>query len=304
MEGGNKMKTRLGGERSFRRFALITLGIMTILSLLPVILIVIASFTDEKCLIANGYSYFPAKWSLDAYFYMVKQAKLITRAYGISFFVTITGTLLSVLFTTTLAYPMSRKDFKFSKILTFLVFFTMLFNGGVVPSYMMWSQFFHLKNTIWALILPNYLITAFNIMLVKNYYQNSIPDALIEAAEIDGASELTIFWKIIFPLSTPVIATISLFTALKYWNDWVNALYYITKPQLYGIQNLLLRIMDNIQFLKSGGAGEIAGAAMVDLPGTSVRMAMAVVGILPIILIYPFVQKYFIKGVVVGAVKG
>ena len=259
------MKTRLGGERSFRRFALITLGIMTILSLLPVILIVIASFTDENSLIANGYSYFPAKWSLDAYFYMVKQVKLITRAYGISFFVTITGTLLSVLFTTTLAYPMSRKDFKFSKIL---------------------------------------LITAFNIMLVKNYYQNSIPDALIEAAEIDGASELTIFWKIVFPLSTPVIATISLFTALKYWNDWVNALYYITKPQLYGIQNLLLRIMDNIQFLKSGGAGEIAGAAMVDLPGTSVRMAMAVVGILPIILIYPFVQKYFIKGVVVGAVKG
>ena len=124
----------------------------------------------------------------------------------------------------------------------------MLFNGGVVPAYMMWSQFFHLKNTIWALILPNYLITAFNIMLVKNYYQNSIPDALIEAAEIDGASELTIFWKIVFPLSTPVIATISLFTALKYWNDWVNALYYITKPQLYGIQNLLLRIMDNIQF--------------------------------------------------------
>ena len=166
------MKTRLGGERSFRRFALITLGIMTILSLLPVILIVIASFTDENSLIANGYSYFPAKWSLDAYFYMIKQAKLITRAYGISFFVTITGTLLSVLFTTTLAYPMSRKDFKFSKILTFLVFFTMLFNGGVVPSYMMWSQFFHLKNTIWALILPNYLITAFNIMLVKNYYRS------------------------------------------------------------------------------------------------------------------------------------
>ena len=122
------MKTRLGGERSFHRFALITLGIMTILSLLPVILIVIASFTDEKCLIANGYSYFPAKWSLDAYFYMMKQAKLITRAYGISFFVTITGTLLSVLFTTTLAYPMSRKDFQFSKILTFLVFFTILYD--------------------------------------------------------------------------------------------------------------------------------------------------------------------------------
>lgn len=191
---------------------------------------------------------------------MVKQVKLITRAYGISFFVTITGTLLSVLFTTTLAYPMSRKDFKFSKILTFLVFFTMLFNGGVVPSYMMWSQFFHLKNTIWALILPNYLITAFNIMLVKNYYQNSIPDALIEAAEIDGASELTIFWKIVFPLSTPVIATISLFTALKYWNDWVNALYYITKPQLYGITEFTMRFVPGtceMKFCQQGKEHEV-----------------------------------------------
>ncbi|MDO4269213.1 MAG: carbohydrate ABC transporter permease [Eubacteriales bacterium] len=298
------MNKRLHGERGFQTFALAVLIIMTVASLLPVILIVIASFTEENSLIADGYSYFPKKWSLDAYYYMVKQKRLILRAYGVSFFVTVVGTLLSVLLTTTLAYPMSRKNFRFAKIMTFLVFFTMLFRGGVVPSYMMWSQIFHIKNTVWALIVPNYLVLAFNIMLVKNYYQNSIPEALLEAAEIDGASELTVFWKIVFPLSTPVIATISLFTALKYWNDWVNALYFITKPQLYGIQNLLLRIMDNIQFLKSGGASDLAGAAMVELPGTSVRMAMAVIGILPIVLTYPFVQKYFMKGVVVGAVKG
>lgn len=298
------MNKRLHGERGFQTFALAVLIIMTVASLLPVILIVIASFTEENSLIADGYSYFPKKWSLDAYYYMLKQKRLILRAYGVSFFVTVVGTLLSVLLTTTLAYPMSRKNFRFAKIMTFLVFFTMLFRGGVVPSYMMWSQIFHIKNTVWALIVPNYLVLAFNIMLVKNYYQNSIPEALMEAAEIDGASELTVFWKIVFPLSTPVIATISLFTALKYWNDWVNALYYITKPQLYGIQNLLLRIMDNIQFLKSGGASDLAGAAMVELPGTSVRMAMAVIGILPIVITYPFVQKYFMKGVVVGAVKG
>ena len=298
------MKTRLGGERSFRRFALITLGIMTILSLLPVILIVIASFTDENSLIANGYSYFPAKWSLDAYFYMIKQAKLITRAYGISFFVTITGTLLSVLFTTTLAYPMSRKDFKFSKILTFLVFFTMLFNGGVVPSYMMWSQFFHLKNTIWALILPNYLITAFNIMLVKNYYQNSIPDSLIEAAQLDGASELKIFFKVMLPLAVPTVATISLFTGICYWNDWTNGLYYISNEKLYSIQQLLMKIMNNIQAMRSSSNAALIGTGAIDLPGTSIRMAMAVIGILPIMLIYPFVQKYFVQGITVGAVKG
>ena len=298
------MKTRLGGERSFRRFALITLGIMTILSLLPVILIVIASFTDENSLIANGYSYFPAKWSLDAYFYMIKQAKLITRAYGISFFVTITGTLLSVLFTTTLAYPMSRKDFKFSKILTFLVFFTMLFNGGLVPQYIMWTTFFHIKDTYAALIFPNLLMTAFNIFLVRNYYSNSLPEALYEAAQLDGASEIGIFTKIVFPLSKPVVATIGLFTGLSYWNSWTNALYYVQDPKYFGIQNLLMRIMKNIEYLRSGASELAAEGQAVSLPGNSIRMALAFVGILPIIIIYPMLQKYFIKGVVVGAVKG
>ena len=304
MEGGNKMKTRLGGERSFRRFALITLGIMTILSLLPVILIVIASFTDENSLIANGYSYFPAKWSLDAYFYMIKQAKLITRAYGISFFVTITGTLLSVLFTTTLAYPMSRKDFKFSKILTFLVFFTMLFNGGVVPSYMMWSQFFHLKNTIWALIVPNLLMNAFNVILVRNYFTNSIPASLIEAARLDGASEFGIFFRIVMPLSLPIIATIGLMTALGYWNDWQNGMYYLTERgggQYYTIQIVLNNINENINALRQSASA--TGNMNIQMPSTTVRMAIATVGILPILLIYPFFQKYFVKGITLGGVK-
>ncbi len=298
------MKKQLYGERGFKLFATVVLAVLTLITILPILLIVIASVTEEKSLISYGYSYLPKKLSLDAYYYMVRQIKVILRAYGVSIFVTVVGTALSVLFTTSLAYPMSRKSFRFKRELIFFVFFTMLFHGGIVPSYMMWTQFFHIKNSLWALIVPNYLITAFNIMLVKNYYLNSIPQELIEAAQIDGASELTIFRKIVFPLSTPVVATIGLFTALKYWNDWVNALYYITKPQYYGIQNLLLRIMDNIQYLKSGGAGELAGAAAVELPGTSVRMAMAVIGILPILLVYPFIQKYFMKGIVVGAVKG
>lgn len=298
------MKKQLYGERGFKLFATIVLSALTLITILPILLIVIASVTEERTLISYGYSYLPKKLSLDAYYYMIRQMKMIVRAYEVSIFVTVVGTALSVLFTTSLAYPMSRKSFRHKRVLTFFVFFTMLFQGGIVPSYMMWTQFFHIKNSLWALIIPNYLITAFNIMLVKNYYLNSIPQELIEAAQIDGASELTIFGKIVLPLSTPVVATIGLFTALKYWNDWVNALYYITKPQYYGIQNLLLRIMDNIQYLKSGGAGELAGAAAVELPGTSVRMAMAVIGILPILLVYPFIQKYFMKGIVVGAVKG
>ena len=184
------------------------------------------------------------------------------------------------------------------------MFFTMLFNGGVVSSYIMWSSIFGVKDTLFALILPNYLVTAFNVFLVRNYYANSIPMALIESAKIDGAKELTIFVRIMLPLAVPVLATVALFTGLTYWNDWTNGLYYITNPELYGIQNLLIRIMNNIQFLKSGSNAALLGGQTVELPGTSVRMAMAVIGILPILIIFPFVQKYFVKGVVLGAVKG
>ena len=289
-------------SKSFNRVATIILTFLVIITLLPIILLVIASFTNEQALIRNGYSYFPEAFILDAYYYMIKQGTMITRAYGVSFLVTIGGTALSVLITTTLAYPMSRKSFKYRNILAFFVFFTMLFNGGIVPSYIMWSRFFHIKNTIWALIIPNYLVTAFNVILVKNFYQNNVPDALVEAAQIDGASELRIFYKIMFPLARPVVATISLFTGLCYWNDWTNGLYYVDNEKLYSIQLLLMKIMNNIQALKANSS--LLGTGAVELPGTSVRMAMAFVGILPILLVYPFIQKYLVEGVVIGAVKG
>jgi len=294
---------KMTDEKRFRVFSTVFLSILTFITLLPIILIIIASFTDEKSLLTYGYSYFPKAWSLNAYYYLINQGKLIFRAYGITIFVTAVGTVSSVLITTMLAYPMSRKNFKYRNILSFFVFFTMLFNGGVVSSYMMWTNIFKIKNTIWALIFPNYLVSAFNVFLVRNYYSNNVPEAVIESAQIDGASEMRIFWKIIIPLSVPTIATISLFTALCYWNDWLNGLYYITKSELFGIQNLLIKIMNNVQFLKSGSSNFL-GVGNMNLPGTSVRMAMAVIGILPIIIIYPFIQKYFIKGVVVGAVKG
>ena len=235
---------------------------------------------------------------------MVKQSLIIGRAYGISFFTTIFGTALSVLLTTMLAYPMSRKSFKYRNVLAFFVFFTMLFNGGIVPAYIMWTKIFSIKNTIWALIIPNYLVTAFNVILVKNYYSNNIPESLIEAAQIDGATEITIFRKIMLPLAVPTVATISLFTGLCYWNDWTNGLYFVDNEKLFSIQQLLMKIMNNIQALRTNSTAALLGTGSVDLPGTSIRMAMAVMGILPIMLIYPFVQKYLVKGVVVGAVKG
>lgn len=291
-------------SKTFNRVATVILTLLVAATLLPIILIVLASFTAETALIRNGYSFFPEEFSLDAYYYIVKQGAVITRAYGVSFFVTIAGTAASVLITAMLAYPMSRKSFQYRNVLAFFVFFTMLFNGGIVPSYIMWTRFFHIKNTIWALLIPNYLVTAFNVILVKNFYANNVPDALVEAAQIDGAGELTIFYKIMIPLARPVVATVGLFTGLCYWNDWTNGLYYVDNEKLYSIQLLLIKIMNNIQGLKANSNAAMLGTGAVDLPSTSVRMAMALIGILPILAVYPFIQKHLIRGIVVGAVKG
>lgn len=291
-------------SKIFNRVATIILVVLVVITMMPIALIIIASFTEETALIQDGYSYLPKKWSLDAYYYMVKQGTVIIRAYGVSFFVTIVGTVVSVLLTTMLAYPMSRKTFKYRNVLAFFVFFTMLFNGGIVPSYILWTRYLTIKNTIWALIIPNYLVTAFNVILVKNYYSNNVPDSLLEAAQIDGATEFTIFRKIMLPLAVPTVATISLFTGITYWNDWTNGLYFIDSAKLYSIQLLLMKIMNNIQALRSNSNAAFLGTGSVDLPGASIRMAMAFIGILPIIVTYPLVQKYIVKGVVVGAVKG
>lgn len=292
------------GEKPFKVFSVVILTIITLFAFLPFILIFVTSFTDETTLVRNGYSFFPQKLSLDAYIYMLNTSSTFLRAYGVSFFVTGVGTAISVLITTMLAYPMSRKDYKYHNVLAFITFFTMLFSGGVVPSYIMWTRFFHLNNNYAALIVPTYLLYALNVLLVRNYFSNNVPGALIESAQIDGASELRIFFKIMFPLSIPVIVTVSIFTGLAYWNDWINALYYISKPKYFGIQNLLIRLMNNIQYLKTAEASTMLGSRTLELPSTSIRMAMAILGLLPIVIVFPFLQKYLIKGVVMGAVKG
>ena len=289
-------------SKTFNRVSTAILTVMVTLTLLPILLIIIASFTKESALLQNGYSFLPKEWSLDAYYYIIKQGSVILRAYGVSVLVTAVGTVASVLITTTLAYPMARQSFPYRNALSFFVFFTMLFSGGIVPSYIMWTNYFHIKNTIWALIVPNYLVSAFNVILVKNFYSNNIPASLIEAAQLDGATEMQIFRKLVFPMARPVVATISLFTGLCYWNDWTNGLYYVDNQKLYSIQLLLMKIMNNIEALKANA--NLMGAGAVSLPGTSVRMAIAFIGILPILIVYPFVQKYLVEGVVIGAVKG
>ncbi|NLI20755.1 MAG: carbohydrate ABC transporter permease [Clostridiales bacterium] len=290
--------------RRFRVFATVTLSLLSLIAVLPILLIAVGSVTDENVLVSTGYTYLPAKLSLDSYYYMVKQSAMILRSYGITLLVTTAGTLLSLTLTTTLAYPLSRPDFRFRGALSFFVFFTMLFNGGIVSSYIMWTNIFGIKNTLWALIVPNYLVTAFNVFLVRNYYANNIPHAMVESAQIDGASEMQIFVKVMLPMAVPTVATVSMFSGLIYWNDWVNGLYYISDARLYSLQNLLIRIMNNIQFLKISSNAALLGTQNIDLPGSSVRMAMAMIGILPIMALFPFLQKYFIKGIVMGAVKG
>ena len=277
---------------------------LTAAALAPFLLLIASSLTSESSLMEYGYGFFPLQFSLDAYAYLIKSSTKILRGYGITIFVTVAGTAVSVLITTLFAYPLSRKELPFRYAFSFFVFFTMLFNGGLVPSYMMWTQTFHIRDTIFALLLPNLLMNAFYVIMMRSFFMANIPDALVEAARIDGAGEYKILFKVVFPLSKPMLATLSLMIGLGYWNDWMNSLYYISDEKLYSIQAILNTIITNIQFLTSGQSTVSSGLDISKLPNVSVRMAIAVIGIVPILLIYPFFQKYFVKGIVVGGVKG
>ena len=289
-------------NRASRVFSTCALSVISLLTLFPIALLVIGSITDESLLITEGYKLFPRRLSLEAYRYILNRGSSVGRAYLVTVFTTLTGTLFSILLTTALAYPMARKTFRYRNALAFFVYFTMLFNGGIVPSYILWTSYLHIKNTYAALIVPNLLMNAFNVFLIRNFYRNSIPEAIFESAEIDGAPEHILFIKIAIPMSVPVISTVLLFTALSFWNSWTNAMYYVSDPKYYGIQNYLMRIMKNIEYLKN--AAETSEDVAISLPGQSIRMALAFTGLLPVAIVYPFVQKYFIKGVIVGAVKG
>ena len=277
------------------------LGTLAFLAVMPFLLLVIASFTDENTAIRNGYSYFPAKWSVSAYQYLMNEGSTIFRAYGITIFVTVTGTVCSLLMTCMLAYMLSKEGLPGKKILNFLLVFTMLFSGGQVPSYIIYASVLHIKDKIMSLVLPNLMMVAFGVILVRNYFINSIPKELLEAARIDGAKEGTILFGIVVPLAKPIIATIGMMGAMSYWNDWQNGLYYLNDTRLYSIQNILNAINTSVQFLATNS---VNGTRFGDIPSTTVRMAIAVVGILPLIIAYPFFQKYFVKGLTIGGVKG
>ena len=294
---------KLKSETTFQIVINIILIFLTLCSLLPFVLLIMSSVTQESALIADGYQFWPRVFSLDAYRYIIARAGTIFKAYGITMLVTFVGTTISLIITPLLAYPLSRQDFKLHNVMSFMVFFTMLFNGGLVPTYMMWTQIFHIKNTLPALIIPALLLNAFTVMLMKNYFKMNIPYSLIEAAKIDGAGEFFIFYRVVMPLSKPIMATVGLFVGINYWNDWMNGLYYVTDANLFSLQNFLNRMMQNINYLATAEGAEVAQGSMI-MPSSSMRMALAVIGVLPIMVLYPFFQKYFVKGMTVGSVKG
>jgi ABC-type sugar transport system, permease component len=291
----------VNGSKSYQAIAHLIMVILSALSILPVILMLISSFTDENILVRNGYTFFPSKLSLEAYKYLWQQFSYILNAYMITILITAVGTAASLIITSMLAYPLSRTGLPFRKTLTYIVFFTILFNGGLVPTYLIYTEWFGIKNTLWGLLIPSLLMNGFNVLLMRTFFITNIPVAIIESANIDGAGELRIFLKVILPLSMPILATVGLFVAVAYWNDWINGLIYITNPYLFNIQNVLNRLLTDIQFMNSQVASK---ASLNRIPGTSVKMAIAMVALLPIVITYPFFQKYFVKGITIGAVKG
>ena len=290
-------------EKPFSKYQILSNLVMiiwTILIVLPFILLFMSSITDEKILVANGYAFWPAKFSMDAYGYILKSGKKIISAYGVSILVTAIGTLLNVLLSAMMAYPLAVKNLPGRKFMNFFVFFTMLFNGGIVPSYLMWTSF-GIKDTLWAQLLPNFLVSAWNVMMIRTYFTTSIPDSLYEAAEIDGATQFEVFKSVVIPLGKPILVTMGTFAGLTYWNDWTNGLYYLVKRKdFHNVQNLLNQMVSNIQYLATSSNSNVTSAAAT-IPSTAIQMAIAFIAILPIM---PFFQKYYSKGLTLGGVKG
>ena len=299
----DKNKKKIKASKSTKLFYVIcytVVALVAFICLIPFIIMVSGSFSSEQALRFEGFGILPKDFTLSAYALIFKTPMAVLKAYGISIFITVAGTVCGLLLTTLTAYVLSRKDFKYRNAFSFFFYFTTLFNGGMVCTYIFYIQYLHLKDSLLALILPG----MFNVfyLLVMRTFATSVPPALIEAAKIDGAGEFRIFFQVVMPLLKSGMATIGLFLALGYWNDWYNAMLYINTEDLYPLQYMLYSLMQKTQAL-AGIAGK-AGIAVSDLPSNSLKMAMAVVATGPILLVYPFVQKYFVKGVAVGSVKG
>lgn len=280
----------------------IYISFFALICLLPFWFVLTGSFMDESEIITTGFKLWPQKFSVFSYNMLLQFPDTIINAYGVSSIITVTGAVAGLFITSMTAYVLNRRDFAYRNHFALFFFFTMLFSGGLVTYYLLVIKYLHLKNSLLALILPS-LLSAWNIILMRNFMR-SIPDSIIESAKIDGAGDFTIFIKLVLPISTPGLATVGLFIALEYWNDWFNAMLFIENEKLYPLQYMLYKLIQRVQGLQSASARGAALGYFIQLPEESLKMATAVVAIGPIILLYPFVQKYFVKGLTIGAVKG
>ncbi len=291
-------------KRSTNNWFNVLFIILAAIAILPFIFVIIISISSEESIRLFGYSFFPRSLSGSAYKFLWNEKSTIFNALFISVVVTIGGTLLGLVLTTTMGYVLSRPVFKLKNFYTWVVFIPMIFNGGMVASYVVNANILNLKNTIWVLILP-LAVSSFNIIVCKTFFRATIPDSLIESAKIDGASQLKIFKSIVLPISKPVLATIGLFLTFGYWNDWFQSSLYISNQKLVSLQALLNNIMKSLEYISNNpSAGLSLQQYRSQMPSESVRMAIAVIIVVPIACAYPFFQKYFISGLTIGAVKG
>ncbi|MFC5467328.1 carbohydrate ABC transporter permease [Cohnella suwonensis] len=281
-------------------FNSINVSLNTIFALfcfLPILLVFIVSLTDEQTILKNGYSYFPDKWSFDAYKLVFTGQKLIWNSYMISIIVTLIGTVLALLVTAMAAYALANKQMKYRNTWAMYFFITMIFSAGLVPWYMICGKL-GMKDNILSLIIPGLIFNPFNMFLVRNFMA-AIPDSLMESAKIDGANDATIAFRIYFPICKPVLATIALFYGLAYWNNWFNAIMLVDNQNLFPLQYILFKLQSEIAMLS-----QLQSSVHSDPPGESLKMATAIITIGPIVFLYPYLQRYFIKGLVIGSVKG
>lgn len=278
--------------------------VLALLCIIPVLFIFMISISSEASIKTNGYRFIPDGFSAESYLFLFREGKMILQALGVSIFVTAVGTVIGLALTTLMGYVISRRTYKMNTFFTMLVFIPMIFNGGMISSYVVNTQFLHLKDSIWALVFP-LCVSSFNVVISKTFFKSNIPESVVESAQIDGASQFQIFGRIALPLSKPLLATVALFLTFGYWNDWFQSSLYITKTSLFSLQALLDHVQRNIEMLANNPS---LGATMIEymntMPKEGARMAMAIIIIIPIACCYPFFQKYFISGLTVGAVKG
>jgi putative aldouronate transport system permease protein len=284
----------------FNLVGIVVVGLFALLCLLPFYMIIVGSVSSQESIIMDGYQLFPKDFSWAAYDLLFESSDTLVRAYGVTIIITVSGTIVGLFLTAMTAYVLNCKDFKYRNQFAFYFYFTTLFNGGLVPWYIMMVKFLDMKNNLLSLIVP-LLLNVFYILIMRSFI-SAIPEAIKESAKIDGAGDLTIFLRLILPLLKSALATIGLFIALNYWNDWFNTMLFIDKQNLYNLQYFLYQILSKLDFINTALAQ--TGVALPSVPTDAYKMAMTLVATGPIVLLYPFVQRYFVKGITIGAVKG